>query len=932
MKYLKFLSVLALCSFGLLQAAMPKNGSVSMGTLKLHEITSKTVSRDSAFTFEEYIGDGFNGAVIGYMSFSPGRFEYGQAEWVKDAHDYGLWICCGVVGSTSQSEMINGARACASIGADYIQIDEPFHGWDGGCAPFNGSFGEADYTAIQQAAKEASPTGDCPVIITDVDCNEKFWDWSNVDGMMQEDYTDIYHTDYYPDVYTFKAKQPGKFAGVWVWSLVGDIISDVPGGVDFHGLTDELPDEKFVTWFTSAYNGTKNVFFFIFNKKSRGTSGHFGNDWPTKRQTMISVVDRDDPLPQWQGFSPGTAINTGAPDCQVQVKTDFDGGLDPASVECYYTVAPVVNYNTKWIKHDNVTATGTKGTKNWVTITAKRVPFNQASATQNKIMFKIKDVYPYQYHRNARTWKREYKVNIASLDWTGLSNGGVVTSLPADLSINIQNAAGIDVSSVICEYSTDGGATWTTHQAECTGSTGSTAKETVSVKALPFVETVGMKNKIRFSITAGGTVLNSSEYAVNVNLPPVVGNVATTRAGDNLDFNVNIADEKGLRIGSQETVLRDETVMLLHLDNNTNDASGNGFNGALYGDAKFVDHPSWKTGGSSEKMLYLDGDKDYMDLGFGHIGRGAAFTISFWVKAQNARTIFIMGGHDEAGSLQMWGLADKISVSAWNMSRKRVNMSTPSGSFAHNVWKHVTFTCDDKNARIYIDGKLQATADLSGFKMYKFKPFRIGHPVTRWEHFKGYIDEVHVMSKALSDMEIAADCYSGSYRFSGDFGLSWSDWEPGAFDKADGATGTVVMTASGLALSQKPDSLNRIQVVTRDIFGTAGSREFILMENDKVLVDDIDVPVHNITFYPNPFRTVTKLSFKLPSARDVKLEIYSIDGQLVRCFKPNLLSAGSHSLVWDGQGEHGNVLRSGQYFARLTMGHEVLVKKLMMLR
>ncbi|MBF0431458.1 MAG: T9SS type A sorting domain-containing protein [Fibrobacteria bacterium] len=919
---IKLIVILSIIFFtGVVNAKTPPNGMVMLEVSVLHNVTSKTPADDISLTFEDLIKDGINGVEFRNVTFGKGRQDYSQSEWVHEAHEYGLWVSGNFTGFDNTETMLGSVRGLSSMGVDMILIEVPFMGWEGGCESYSDApFTEVRYTALQNNAKAASPRGECPISIIDVGCNYKVTGWNGLDGLFQELFNDSYYTSYYPQIFTFKNNHPDKFAGVSLWITV----------LDQQTVDTPLPDDRFGTWFTEAYNNVGNILLFHFNKKSRGSSGDWGTDWAKKTPIIRSVTKKGETIPEWRNFSPGTAVARSAPDCQVQVRSAF-AGLDPDSVECYYAVDEVVQNNTKWIKHDNVSAIGTVGTKDWVTITARGVPFNKISSTLNKVMFKIKDKYTGTYHRGPRIWKKQFTVPVSALDWTNLGNEGVVTSIPATMSIKVISAKGLDVSSVVCEYTTDGGNTWIAHPAECTGTTGSTTKETVTVTAVPFEETTGKLNKIRFFIMGGTDTLSSAVYPVKVQLPPQIANLSTTRTADNLDIALELSDIGGLRLGSQESVLKDETIVLLHLDNNTDDASGNGFNGTLHGDAKFVDHESWKTNGGQEKMLYLDGDNDYLDMGFGAFGRGHAFTVSLWVKAENDKTIFVMGGHDEKGSLQMWGLSNKISVSTWDINRKRTNIATPAGSFAHNVWKHVAFTYDGSKGRIYIDGKLEITQDLSGYKMFKFKPFRIGHPVNRWEHFKGYIDEVQVVSRDLSAMEIGAEYFSGSYQYSGDGGVSWSGWKPGVFDKGDGAKDVVHMTATGLALSDKPDSLNRIQVAVRDVNGTIGSREYVLLENDVIHVESGNIQVDEISLFPNPFHNMTKVSFSLKTTQAVKLDIYGIDGKMVRTFKSRILKPGTHSITWDGQKDDGKILRAGQYFAKVKIGEKVMVKRMIKL-
>lgn len=63
--------------------------------------------------------------------------------------------------------------------------------------------------------------------------------------------------------------------------------------------------------------------------------------------------------------------------------------------------------------------------------------------------------------------------------------------------------------------------------------------------------------------------------------------------------------------------------------------------------------------------------------------------------------------------------------------------------------------------------------------------------------------------------------------------------------------------------------------------------------------------------YPNPFNPSTQISFELPIASNVRLDIYNALGQLVEPLVAEQLTAGRHTVVWYPTGA------SGVYFARL---------------
>ncbi len=79
--------------------------------------------------------------------------------------------------------------------------------------------------------------------------------------------------------------------------------------------------------------------------------------------------------------------------------------------------------------------------------------------------------------------------------------------------------------------------------------------------------------------------------------------------------------------------------------------------------------------------------------------------------------------------------------------------------------------------------------------------------------------------------------------------------------------------------------------------------------------------------YPNPFNPATTMSFSLPDAVDVKLEIYNIMGQKVTTLIDDRREAGNHVVQWDGSDA-----ASGIYFYRITAGQYTESKKMLLLK
>jgi hypothetical protein len=87
---------------------------------------------------------------------------------------------------------------------------------------------------------------------------------------------------------------------------------------------------------------------------------------------------------------------------------------------------------------------------------------------------------------------------------------------------------------------------------------------------------------------------------------------------------------------------------------------------------------------------------------------------------------------------------------------------------------------------------------------------------------------------------------------------------------------------------------------------------------------------------PNPFNPATTLAFDVPGeaggARQVTLDIYDVNGRLLRRLVDGLVETGQQTVAWDGRGGSGAVQASGVYFARIQIGDFSATQKLTMLR
>ncbi|MCL5267973.1 MAG: T9SS type A sorting domain-containing protein [Bacteroidetes bacterium] len=83
---------------------------------------------------------------------------------------------------------------------------------------------------------------------------------------------------------------------------------------------------------------------------------------------------------------------------------------------------------------------------------------------------------------------------------------------------------------------------------------------------------------------------------------------------------------------------------------------------------------------------------------------------------------------------------------------------------------------------------------------------------------------------------------------------------------------------------------------------------------------------------PNPFATKTIIDFAISDETDTKLLIYDVGGALVRTLLDHVLTAGEHSVEWDGKDDSGKSVDAGIYFYRLYAGVYSITRKMVFMK
>jgi len=84
--------------------------------------------------------------------------------------------------------------------------------------------------------------------------------------------------------------------------------------------------------------------------------------------------------------------------------------------------------------------------------------------------------------------------------------------------------------------------------------------------------------------------------------------------------------------------------------------------------------------------------------------------------------------------------------------------------------------------------------------------------------------------------------------------------------------------------------------------------------------------------FPNPFNPSTEISFQLPRASRVTIEVYDLLGRRVLTLIDKLQPAGRHTVRWNGTNESGALVQSGVYLYRMATAGFVQTHKMLLVK
>jgi hypothetical protein len=130
--------------------------------------------------------------------------------------------------------------------------------------------------------------------------------------------------------------------------------------------------------------------------------------------------------------------------------------------------------------------------------------------------------------------------------------------------------------------------------------------------------------------------------------------------------------------------------------------------------------------------------------------------------------------------------------------------------------------------------------------------------------------------------------------------------------------------------------------VSVTVTGDMGTQRFVGVDHIRVIASpsvqdtgessEFRPDAISLEVVPNPHRLFTYITYTVPRSAGVALQIWNVEGRLVRTLENATKSEGVYGTQWDGKDDAGTQVSSGLYFCRLEVGREVVTRKLTFLR
>jgi len=80
--------------------------------------------------------------------------------------------------------------------------------------------------------------------------------------------------------------------------------------------------------------------------------------------------------------------------------------------------------------------------------------------------------------------------------------------------------------------------------------------------------------------------------------------------------------------------------------------------------------------------------------------------------------------------------------------------------------------------------------------------------------------------------------------------------------------------------------------------------------------------------YPNPFNPDTKIEFTIPASEHVSVNVYNLEGRLIKTLINQEMRSGQHVVRWNGTNQVGTKVGTGMYIYQLKTNSRVLNRRM----
>ncbi len=145
------------------------------------------------------------------------------------------------------------------------------------------------------------------------------------------------------------------------------------------------------------------------------------------------------------------------------------------------------------------------------------------------------------------------------------------------------------------------------------------------------------------------------------------------------------------------------------------------------------------------------------------------------------------------------------------------------------------------------------------------------------------------------------------------------DWTEFLFDLSSYANQTI-----RIAIQCVSDDAFIFMLDDFQVFGVNGT------DNDTNVLSNLSASLQGN--YPNPFNPETSISYTMPQAGKVTIEVFNVKGQKVKSLINDQQIAGNHTLVWNGKDNNNKKVASGIYFYKMTTDNFQQTRKMILMK